>query len=107
MADIHSVLGVPITTEQQMKMWGSKHVCNHTKAIIAFSNNMKEANDNLRRYGYTRGWRLKSLYHYGKYVNKPDLASVPFTEITTPWWKELYFVKDITIDDCINGHIAP
>ena len=102
-----SVLNDPITTESAKKLWASKHVCNHSKAIIASSTSLKNANDNLRRYGYTRGWRTKALYHYGKYVNQPEMTNIPFTEMSTPWYKELNYVNGVTIDSVLSGGIAP
>lgn len=110
MADVPqnlTVLNTPNTTPEAEKFWASKHVCNHTKAIIAFSHDLKNANDNLRRYGYTRGWRTKALYHFGKYVNKPTMAGVPFTELETPWYEEMFFVPNVYIDTILAGHVAP
>lgn len=103
----YTVYNRPNKTALAEKFWASKHVCNHTKAIIAFAFDMKNANDSLRRYGYTRGWRTKALYHYGKYVNKPDMAGIPFTELSTPWYNEMGFVAGITIDSVLAGNIAP
>lgn len=102
-----TVYNHPNLTALQIKFWNSKHVCNHTKAIIAFAFNLKNANDSLRRYGYTRGWRTKALYHYGKYVNNKEMTGIPFTEMTTPWYKEMGFVAGITIDSVLAGNVAP
>lgn len=107
MASGNTVLNYPIETAEAEKSWASKHVCNNLKSIIAFSLNLHNANDNLRRYGYKRGFREKALYHYGKYVNQPAMTSVPFTGMDTPYYKEIPYVEGVTIDSILAGHVAP
>lgn len=80
-------LNYPITTPEAKAMWASRHKCNRMKAIIAFSLNLANANDNLRRAGYTLQWRKKAIKAFKTYVNKPTMAGVPFSQISTPWWE--------------------
>lgn len=79
-------LNYPIETPEAKAFWASRHKCNKMKSIIAFSLDLSNANDNLRRAGYRRHWRLRALNNFGMYVNKPTMATVPFSEIETPWW---------------------
>lgn len=85
-----SRLNWPITTEAEKAIWGSRHKCNRMKAIIGFSLNLDNANDNLRRFGYTRSWRRKAILNFHRYCGN-DSGPYPFTlddlsEISTPWW---------------------
>lgn len=80
-------LNYPIETEEAKAMWASSHKCNRMKAIIAFSLTLENANDNLRRAGYTLQWRKKAIRAFAKYVNNPFMKGIPFTETTTPWWE--------------------
>lgn len=80
-------LNYPITTELQMKFWGSRHKCNRMKSIISFSLDLQDASDNLRRHGYKLLWRQKAIFHFGQYVNTPDMVGMPFTPMEVPWWK--------------------
>ena len=82
-----NTLNYPIETDIQKKFWGSKHKCNRMKSIIAFSLNLDNANDNLRRYGYTNAWRKKALAAFGKYVNTPTMTGVNFSELQNLWWE--------------------
>lgn len=82
-----NTLNYPIETEEAKKFWASRHKCNKMKCIIAFSLNLDNANDNLRRFGYTLSWRKKAIRHFGGYVNQPDMAGIPFSEMSTPWWE--------------------
>lgn len=82
-----NTLNYPIETELAKKFWASKHKCNKVKSIIAFSLNLDNANDNLRRYGYTLSWRKKAIRHFGKYVSQPAMDGIPFSELSTPWWE--------------------
>lgn len=102
-----TVLNFPITTPEAENFWGSSHLCNKFKSIIAFSLDLANANDNLRRYGYNRAWRTKSLYHYGKHVNHPAMTGIPFTEMETPYWVEMPYVSGVNLDDVIKGSIKP
>lgn len=80
-------LNYPIKTPEAEAMWGSRHKCNRMKSIIAFSLTLENANDNLRRYGYTLQWRKKAIRAFGKYVNQPTMKGIPFSPISTPWWE--------------------
>lgn len=82
-----NVLNYPIETDEAKAMWASKHKCNKMKAIIAFSLDLDNANDNLRRYGYTLAWRTKAIDAFGTYVNNPDCTGIPLTPLSTPWWE--------------------
>lgn len=75
-----SLLNFPIETEEAQKFWASKHIENNIKSIIAFSLNLDNANDNLKRYGYRRAYRQRKLEEYGKYVNNPSMSGIPFTK---------------------------
>ncbi len=86
-----NVLNYPIETPEAEKFWGSIHKCNKMKSIIAFSLNLDNANDNLRRYGYTLSWRKKAIRHFGVYVNTPSMVGIPFSELSTPWWECMSF----------------
>ena len=79
-------LNFPIETPEAYKFWKSKHKCNHMKAVIAFSTSLENANENMRRDGYSRFWRERAIATYGKYVNNPSMIGIPFTEMETPWW---------------------
>lgn len=74
-----SLLNFPITTEEAQKFWASKNIENNVKAIIAFSLNLNNANDNLKRYGYKYLYRQKKIKEYGQYVNNPSMSGIPFT----------------------------
>ena len=50
-------LNFPIETPEAYKFWKSKHKGNHMKAVIAFSTSLENANENMRREGYSRFWR--------------------------------------------------
>ncbi|EBW2292206.1 hypothetical protein DFV88_24800 [Salmonella enterica subsp. enterica serovar Newport] len=71
-----------IKTPLQIKFWSSAHRDNRIKAIIAFSLDYDNANDNLRRAGYTFGYRHKKLEEYKQYINHYDFADVPYSTIT-------------------------
>lgn len=82
-----TILNFPIETPEAQKFWASPHISNQAKSIIAFSLNEKNAQDNLRRYGYKLKWRQLAWKEWGKYVNNPSMSGVPFS--TQPWWKEM------------------
>lgn len=82
-----TILNFPIESAEAKKFWASPHISNQTKAVIAFSLNKKNAMDNLRRYGYKLHWRKRALDAWGKYVNNPSMAGVPYS--TGVWWKEM------------------
>lgn len=79
-------LNYPIETTEAKKFWASRHLCNRVKAIVAFSLNLDNANDNLRRAGYPRGFRKRAVNAWQHYVNMPDMQKVPFTPLGVPWW---------------------
>lgn len=79
-------LNFPIETEDALKFWGSKHRLNRIKAIIAFSLDVDNANDNLRRAGYHYSYRRKYLDHYQQYVNQPKMDTVPFSGLDDDWY---------------------
>lgn len=84
-----NVLNYPIETDLQRKFWASKHKCNKVKAIIAFSTDLKNANDNMRRYGYTYAWRKRAGLAFGQYVNTPSMVGIPFSTTSDKWWEEM------------------
>lgn len=73
-----NTLNYPVETDLQKKFWASRHKCNKMKSIIAFSLDLDNANDNLRRYGYTRAWRKKAILAFGQYVNQYQMTGIPF-----------------------------
>ena len=81
-----NTLNYPITTEEARLFWASRHKCNKMKSIIAFSLNLDNANDNLRRFGYSLQWRKKAIRAFGKYVNMPEMQGIPFSGLDVPWW---------------------
>lgn len=82
-----NTLNYPIETEAAKKFWASKHKCNKMVSIIAFSLNLDNANDNLRRFGYTLQWRKKAIRAFGAHVNQPTMAGIEFHELSKPWWE--------------------
>lgn len=79
-----------ITTEKAKEFWGSRHKLNRAKAIIAFSLDADNANDNLRRAGYANLWRKRLLRNFKQYVNDPQMNNIPFSPVNgLPWWEEL------------------
>lgn len=96
-----TVLNFPIKTKEAQAFWSSKHKCNKMKAIIAFSLNYDNANDNLRRYGYTRAFRKRALIAWGTKTNKPEMAPADFTlsTLSTPWWECMPYVDTAAVAD--------
>lgn len=82
-------LNYPIESDIQQKFWGSKHRVNYVKSIICFSLDLSNANDNLRRYGFSRSWRHRAIKNFGQFVNTPDFTGVPFSEMKDAWWIEM------------------
>lgn len=91
-------LNYPIETPEAYAFWSSNHKCNRIKAIMAFSLNICNANDNLRRYGYTRAWRQRALASFGDvkkadgvslaYINNPEMKDgCTLSQMSTPWWE--------------------
>lgn len=79
----------PIISDVAKKFWGSKHIANKVKSIIAFSTDVSNANDNLRRYGYSYHFRKRVLKSYGKYVNNPTMKGIPYSELKDSIWKDI------------------
>lgn len=94
MADVPSPLyklNYPIETEAAYKFWDSNHKANKCKAVIAFSLDLDNANDNLRRHGFARQFRKRALAAFGQYVNNPSMSGIPFSEMKDKWWEEMPF----------------
>lgn len=79
-------MAYPIETPEAYKFWASRHKCNRVKAIISFSENLRDANDNLRRHGFQRHLRRRALLAYGAYVAMPEMTAIPFSPMSIPWW---------------------
>lgn len=82
-------LNFPIESDEAKEFWSSHHRLNRVKAIIAFSLDVDNANDNLRRRGYMRGERKRYILAYGKYSNNPTMKNIPFSDSSKSWWIEL------------------
>lgn len=80
-------LNYPVETEEAQSFWASKHRLNRIKAIIAFSLNIDNANDNLRRAGYSRQYRKRYLETYKCYVNSPSMKIIPFSDLHDLWFE--------------------
>lgn len=91
----------PIVTEQAQRFWASKHKCNRMKAIIAFSEDLFDANHNLKRMGYKRMWRLRALNNFGTYVANPDMTNIPLSPMEVPWWKCMPYVPVAPVNLCL------
>lgn len=106
MADVPNPLyklNYPVETEAAYKFWSSNHKANRCKAIIAFSLNLDNAMDNLRRFGYARGFRERALNNFCIYVNTPSMAGIPFSELSSPWWIEMPYREESLCDTDGNG----
>lgn len=101
MATLMHKMPFPIQTEAALKFWASRHKCNRMKAIIAFSTDLVDANNNLRRFGYKRFWRLRALNNFGMYVNQPSMANIPLSAMEVPWWKCMPYVPAKPINLCL------
>lgn len=82
-------LNYPVETPEALDFWNSNIKLNKIKAIIAFSLNLDNANDNLRRRGYYRQFRKRALSAFGQYVNQPDMKNVPMNDMEDKWWEEM------------------
>ena len=91
-------LNFPVETEEARRFWASKHRLNRIKAIIAFSTDLKNANDNLRRAGYASIFRHKMLNLYKCYVNQPKMGLIPFSDLSEPWYEPI---------PCVSTTVAP
>ena len=77
-----------ITTPEAARFWASRNICNKLKAIIAFSPDDKAALNNLRLYGFRRGYRELAVKVFGQYAGKPGMETVPFTNGACHLWDE-------------------
>lgn len=77
----------PIETEEAKRFWASRHKCNRMKAIIAFSEDLPDANFNLRRMGFQAHLRFRAINAYKNYVARPSMLGIPFTPATIPWYE--------------------
>lgn len=82
-------LNFPVTTDEARKFWASQHKLNRVKAIIAFSLSESNANDNLRREGFPRGFRELAVVKYKNYIGQHDMKNVPFSALSDLWYKEI------------------
>ncbi|HDU5574526.1 TPA: hypothetical protein RFV54_001059 [Klebsiella aerogenes] len=82
-------LNFPIETEQAQLFWASYHKLNRVKAIIAFSLDEDNANDNLRRFGFTRGFREICLKKYKQHIGDHKMLNIPYSVIASEWYKEI------------------
>ena len=70
-----------ISTELQVKFWGSRNKSNRAKALISFSKDERNAMDNMRRNtAWLNGRRKRMWEQYGQFVNTPSMEGIPFTE---------------------------
>lgn len=92
MADVPAPLyklNYPVETPEARAFWSSNQKLNRIKSIIAFSLNLENANDNLRRYGYSKQFRKRALNNFCMYVNRPDMVGIPFSDMSSSWWIEM------------------
>jgi len=80
-------LNYPIETPEAYAFWASRHKCNVMKSYIAYSTDLADANDNLKRAGYSLHWRKKAIASFGKWVAYPEMRRIPFSELETPYWE--------------------
>lgn len=97
-------LNYPIETPEAYAFWASRHKANRAKAIMAFSLNLDNANDNYRRWGYPRQFRKRALFNFCMYVNNPSMAGVPFSALEDNWWDEMPYREDSL---CGGGTVVP
>lgn len=96
MADIPELyrLNYPIETPEAQAFWSSRHKANRAKAIMAFSLDLDNANDNYRRWNYPRQFRKRALLNFCMYVNQPDMKGIPLSPLDSPWWEEMPYRTD-------------
>lgn len=82
-------LNYPVETPEAYRFWSSNHKANKIKAIIAFSLDLDNANDNLRRHGFMLHYRERALRNFCMYVNSPAMSGIPFSELDSPWYEEM------------------
>lgn len=73
-------------TPEAVAFWSSRHKLNRIKAIMAFSLDLDNANDNLRRAGYYRQYRKRYLQIYSTIIADPAMKNVPFSQLDEFWW---------------------
>lgn len=104
MADVPSPLyklNYPVETPEALAFWSSRFKANRIKAIIAFSLNESNANDNLRRFNYPRQFRRRALAAFIQYVNQPSMSGIPLSDGSKTWWEEMPYPGDL------NGEPTP
>ncbi|QQG33635.1 hypothetical protein PQC34_gp099 [Cronobacter phage A24] len=97
MADVPSPLyklNYPVETPEALAFWSSRFKQNRIKAIIAFSLNEDNANDNLRRFNYPRQFRRRALAAFSQYVNQPAMSGIPLSDGSKTWWEEMPYPGD-------------
>lgn len=80
-------MAFPIETEEALKFWGSRHLCNRVKAIISFSLNEEDAMHNMRRLGFQYHIRKRAWNAWQNYVAQPNMDKIEFTPLSIPWWE--------------------
>lgn len=94
-------------TKRGMDFFGSKNKENIAKAYVAYSPNLIQANDLLRRRGYTLQMRKRIMKTYKAYVNNPEMTSVPFSDLDytgAGWLEDLdYLEEGDTLEKIIYG----
>lgn len=102
--NVGSINGYKIETIDAVRFWSSSHKCNKVKAIIAFSKDLDDANNNLRRVGYKNIMRKRSLAALGGLVNNPSMASVPYSTGADVWWKCLF--QDVGVGSFVKWKLS-
>lgn len=109
MADIPELyrLNYNIETPEAEAFWASRHKANRAKAIMAFSLDLDNANDNYRRWNYPRQFRKRALLNFCMYVNKPDMKGIPLSPLDSPWWIEMPYREDSACNGGGGNSAAP
>lgn len=94
-------LNYPVETPAAYKFWSSNHKANKMKAIIAFSLDLENANDNLRRHGFMLHFRERALRNFCMYVNNPSMAGVPYSELEDPWYEVMPYLEESICDSLV------
>lgn len=95
---------LPMISASAYKFFGSNHKCNHAKAVMAHSATMVQANDTLRRRGFTLQMRKRILKTYEKYLGQQDMSSIPMSPEVNPTTGESYtfWMDELEMADTIN-----
>jgi hypothetical protein len=72
--------------QSAVKYWESRHRLNRIKAIIAYSTDLDNANDNLRRRDYPYSFRQRYLKKYAAYVANPSMKGIPYSDLEDNWY---------------------